>query len=134
MKIVNESGLYGLTFMSRKPEAKKFRLWVTSVLLPTIRQHGGYISPAATDKQVERLQAQLHNERIEKKHFRMLAEMNGVRADRWCSLAQYGDISNHNGLPKLKKRRGAWVADPRFRNSIEIDERQMDFEFTDDEK
>lgn len=132
MKIVNESGLYGLTFISIKPEAKKFRLWVTSDLLPTIRQHGGYISPVATDEQIERLQAELHNERIEKKHFQILAEMEGGRAERWRALSQYGDISKNNGLPKLKKRRGAWVADPRFRNSIEIDERQMDFAFTDE--
>ena len=40
--IVNESGLYSLIFMSRKPNAKKFRKWVTSEVLPSIRKFGYY--------------------------------------------------------------------------------------------
>lgn len=39
---VNESGLYALMFKSRKPEAKAFRKWVTSEVLPTIRKTGEY--------------------------------------------------------------------------------------------
>lgn len=42
MKFVNESGLYHLIFQSRKPEARKFRKWVTSELLPTLRKTGRY--------------------------------------------------------------------------------------------
>lgn len=41
---VNESGLYSLILRSRKPQAKAFRKWVTSVVLPSIRTHGGYIA------------------------------------------------------------------------------------------
>lgn len=40
--IVNESGLYACVLKSRRPEAKTFRKWVTSEVLPSIRQHGGY--------------------------------------------------------------------------------------------
>jgi len=39
---VTESGLYALIFKSRKPEAKAFRKWVTSEVLPAIRKTGGY--------------------------------------------------------------------------------------------
>lgn len=39
---VNESGLYNLIFRSNKPEAKAFRKWVTSEVLPEIRKNGGY--------------------------------------------------------------------------------------------
>ncbi|MEA2104189.1 MAG: Bro-N domain-containing protein, partial [Candidatus Cloacimonadota bacterium] len=39
---VNESGLYTLIIRSRKPEAKKFRRWVTSEVLPSIRKKGHY--------------------------------------------------------------------------------------------
>ena len=39
---VNESGLYSLILGSRKPEAKQFRRWVTSDVLPSIRRTGGY--------------------------------------------------------------------------------------------
>lgn len=40
--IISESGLYSLIFQSRKPEAKKFRKWVTSEVLPSIRRKGYY--------------------------------------------------------------------------------------------
>ena len=40
--IVNESGLYHLIFQSRKPEAKTFRKWVTSEVLPELRKTGSY--------------------------------------------------------------------------------------------
>ncbi|MGP1436261.1 MAG: BRO-N domain-containing protein [Phocaeicola sp.] len=42
MKFVNESGLYHLIFQSRKPEAKKFRKWVTAEVLPSLRKTGRY--------------------------------------------------------------------------------------------
>ena len=41
---VNESGLYGLIFQSRKPEARAFRKWVTNDVLPSIRRTGSYSS------------------------------------------------------------------------------------------
>lgn len=40
--VVNESGLYNLIMSSRKPEAKQFKKWVTSEVLPSIRKHGMY--------------------------------------------------------------------------------------------
>lgn len=45
MTLVNESGLYTLIFTSRKPEAKTFRKWVTSEVLPSIRKTGRYEVP-----------------------------------------------------------------------------------------
>ena len=42
VRAVNESGLYHLIFISRKPEAKAFRKWVTSEVLPSIRRTGIY--------------------------------------------------------------------------------------------
>ena len=39
---INESGLYSLILNSKKPEAKKFKHWVTSVVLPSIRKYGFY--------------------------------------------------------------------------------------------
>lgn len=38
--VINESGLYNVILRSDKPEAKPFRKWVTSEVLPTIRKHG----------------------------------------------------------------------------------------------
>lgn len=45
LQFVNESGLYNLIFQSRKPEARKFRKWVTSEVLPSIRKTGKYCRP-----------------------------------------------------------------------------------------
>ena len=42
MTIINESGLYSLILKSKLPSAKKFKRWVTSEVLPTIRKHGMY--------------------------------------------------------------------------------------------
>ena len=42
--IINESGLYSLVLGSKLPTAKKFKRWVTSEVLPSIRKHGGYIA------------------------------------------------------------------------------------------
>lgn len=40
--LINESGLYSLILSSKMPNAKKFKRWVTSEVLPTIRRHGLY--------------------------------------------------------------------------------------------
>ncbi|THH38087.1 hypothetical protein E4Z66_00480 [Aliishimia ponticola] len=58
--LISESGLYALIFLSRKAEAKVFRKWVTSVVLPAIRKTGSYVAgeehldPTAPDY-IERL-------------------------------------------------------------------------------
>ncbi|MGX7132380.1 BRO family protein [Enterococcus songbeiensis] len=43
--LINESGLYSLILKSKLPNAKKFKRWVTSEVLPAIRKHGGYLTP-----------------------------------------------------------------------------------------
>lgn len=42
--LINESGLYSLILSSKMPNAKKFKRWVTSEVLPTIRKHGAYMT------------------------------------------------------------------------------------------
>ena len=42
LTIINESGLYSLVLSSKLPNAKKFKRWVTSEVLPSIRKHGSY--------------------------------------------------------------------------------------------
>lgn len=44
LAVINESGLYSLIMSSKLPEAKAFKRWVTSEVLPSIRKHGGYIA------------------------------------------------------------------------------------------
>lgn len=46
---INESGLYSAILRSRKPEAKRFKKWVTSEVLPAIRKTGTYTAPATAE-------------------------------------------------------------------------------------
>ncbi len=48
--LINESGLYSLVLSSQLPGAKKFKRWVTSEVLPSIRKHGTY---TATSKELQ---------------------------------------------------------------------------------
>ena len=43
--IINESGLYSLVLSSKLPGAKQFKRWITSEVIPSIRKHGGYLTP-----------------------------------------------------------------------------------------
>lgn len=47
---ITESGLYAVIVRSDKPNAKKFRKWVTSEVLPSIRKHGAYATKDTIDK------------------------------------------------------------------------------------
>lgn len=50
LTIINESGLYSLILSSKLPTAQKFKRWVTSEVLPSIRQHGAYMTPETIEK------------------------------------------------------------------------------------
>jgi prophage antirepressor-like protein len=78
--VINESGLYSLVLSSKLPTAKKFKRWVTSEVLPTIRKHGGYLTPEkiedvllnpdtiiklATELKEERAKRMAHEQQIE---------------------------------------------------------------------
>ena len=47
LTVINESGLYSLILSSKLPTAKKFKRWVTSEILPSIRKTGGYVNDTA---------------------------------------------------------------------------------------
>ena len=64
MIIVNESGLYTLIMRSNKPEAKRFRKWVTSEVLPSINRTGMYDRAGKLENLMERMEKVLA--RIEK--------------------------------------------------------------------
>lgn len=53
MAVINESGLYNVILRSDKPQAKPFRKWVTSEVLPTIRKTGQYNASAKPNKALE---------------------------------------------------------------------------------
>lgn len=53
MVIISESGLFSLVLSSRKPAAKKFKKWVTSEVLPAIKNSGGYLLGATDAERME---------------------------------------------------------------------------------
>lgn len=52
LQIINESGLYSLILSSKLPNAKRFKRWVTSEVLPAIRKTGGYQVPKTPEEQL----------------------------------------------------------------------------------
>ncbi|KAA1803611.1 hypothetical protein FXB61_005725 [Bacillus cereus] len=52
LQTINESGLYSLVLRSRKPQAKAFKKWVTSEVLPSIRKHGAYMTDQVLEQAV----------------------------------------------------------------------------------
>lgn len=62
--LINESGLYSLVLSSKLPTAKRFRRWVTSEVLPSIRRSGSYVLGKKESEQIrllQELQAELTN-------------------------------------------------------------------------
>lgn len=99
--IINESGLYSLMLKSKLPGAKKFKRWVTSEVLPSIRKTGAYSVPGAgraapADNAVfERLWTELERKQ----------KLNGY-VDRFCSYFGWSRRYFLSGMYKLMKRNG----------------------------
>lgn len=90
---INESGLYSLIFKSRKPEAKRFRKWVTSEVLPSIRKTGTYsLRSPRVDQEVRRLKIDAETAEARCKQFTVNKAQNRKLADsgyKPCHIAGY---------------------------------------------
>jgi anti-repressor protein len=103
--IVNESGLYSVILRSDKPEAKRFRKWITSDVLPAIRKRGGYLSPAVDFTNPDNIQVMLDAWRADRD--RLLAAKPAIeshaammRSDKTMSITQ---CAKHFGVhPKTE--------------------------------
>lgn len=89
--IINESGLYSVIMRSDKPEAKPFRKWVTSEVLPAIRKTGSYQAKPMSIAENLAAQAQLLVEqekriaRIEQRVDHALTAIARPQADNWIA-------------------------------------------------
>ena len=124
--IINESGLYSLVLSSKLPSAKKFKHWVTSEVLPTIRRHGAYMTEEALEKAITepdfliRLATQLKEEKAK----RLEAEKQ-IEADRpkvtfanavnvskdGMLLGMLAKLLHQNGVDIGQKRLFQWIRD-----------------------
>ena len=80
--VISESGLYNVILLSRKPEAKKFKRWITHEVLPTIRKHGAYVTSAKLEEMISDPEAwikvltALKDERAAKERLQLEAAQN----------------------------------------------------------
>lgn len=74
--LINESGLYSLILSSKLESAKRFKHWVTSEVLPSIRKHGAYMSPEVIERTLSDpdFLIQLATELKKEREARLLAE------------------------------------------------------------
>lgn len=99
--IINESGLYNAVLGSNKPNAKRFRKWVTGEVLPSIRKTGKY-AVATTMPSPEVLMATLCDaiERASKAEAERDEYKRNLQRIARASKLNFGEISNETGLPK----------------------------------
>jgi anti-repressor protein len=126
MTVINESGVYALIFSSKLPKAKEFKHWVTSEVLPTIRKHGAYATPATIEsiiadpdngiklltalKEEQEKRKALQTQIAEQKPKVIFAE--AVSASKTSILiGDLAKILKQNGIDIGQKRLFAWLRD-----------------------
>lgn len=109
IRVVSESGLYSLTLGSRKPEAKKFKRWITHDVLPSIRKTGSYTVEKAGIRAVEPKQYTIldYARELIASHDREAAKEleNKVLLVELDRSKEYASIKR---MEKLWKRKFAW--------------------------
>ena len=92
--IINESGLYTAILGSKKPEAKQFKRWVTSEVLPTIRKHGAYnVQPKIPTTQREMiLLALAGNEETNQRIDAIEEQVTDLKENATLNPGEYGYI------------------------------------------
>lgn len=105
MKIINESGLYSLILSSKLPTAKKFKKWVTSEILPSIRKHGAYMTEQTLEEVLSnpdtliRLATDLKKEREERQKLQLESKQKDKEIESLKPLATYTErILQSTGL------------------------------------
>ena len=125
---VNESGLYTLIIRSNKPNAKKFRRWVTSEVLPSIRKHGGYISGQENMSEAELLRAALDvaNRQIEEKNNQIQAMKPKVlfaeavtQSEDSLPVGDFAKLLAQNGINTGRTRFMQWLRDNGYLMKVE---------------
>lgn len=101
MVVINESGLYSLILSSKLPSAKKFKKWVTSDVLPSIRKHGMYATEELLDNPDLLIAAATKLK--EEKAARLEAEMQRDKLIHQNKLYTTSEIAKELGLSSATK-------------------------------
>lgn len=92
MWLISESGLYALIFTSVKPNAKAFRKWVTSEVLPTIREMGKYTLEQEQDRQMKMRMLSNNIDKVDNKiedHKKEVRRLNNIKEKMQKELRQF---------------------------------------------
>ena len=115
MTIINESGLYSLILSSKLPTAKKFKHWVTSDVLPSIRKTGSYQKPLSRDQLIA--QALIEAQAVIEEKDNRIKEMrpkeifsDAVATSKTSILiGELAKLLKQNGIEIGQKRLFAWM-------------------------
>lgn len=101
MTAVTESGLYALIFKSRKLEARRFRKWVTSEVLPSIRRTGQYSAAVSAAVMERALRYELNDRRDILKRIGGIMSQYGISAAAVKRLAERAEyiLASSGGRP-----------------------------------
>lgn len=134
--IINESGMYSLVLSSKLPQAKEFKRWVTSEVLPTIRKHGMFATDELLDNPdfaIATLQ-KLKEEREAKKLLEATIEeqkpkvifANAVSASHTSILVgEFAKIMRQNGSKMGQNRMFDWLRENGYLISRKGSDRNM---------
>lgn len=120
MAIINESGLYSLILSSKLPNAKKFKKWVTSEVLPSIRKNGGYIAGQETmsdDELMARALQVAQNKILERDKQIETMKPKAIFADAVAAshtsilIGDLAKLISQNGVNIGQKRLFKWLRD-----------------------
>lgn len=128
LTIINESGLYSLIMSSKLPDAKRFKRWVTSEVLPQIRKHGMYATAELLNNPDLAIQA-FTALKAEREKVQALSLTNAIQAQQIAELqpkASYYDvILNCKDLISISKiakdygKSGRWLNEELHRRHIQ---------------
>ena len=102
--LINESGLYSLILSSKLPEAKQFKRWVTSEVLPSIRKDGGYISISneMSDEEIMAKALVVAQKTIERKNLE-LQEQKKIILEQQPKVEFYDDVAGSKDAVAMKE-------------------------------
>jgi anti-repressor protein len=132
MITINESGLYALVLRSNKPEARRFRKWVTSEVLPAINRHGVYMTPQkieeallnpdmiirlATELKSERTKVRALEAKVEADHSKVLFADCVAASHSSTTVNGLAKTISQNGVPIGQKKLFKWLRKRKYLGS-----------------
>lgn len=126
LTVINESGVYALVFGSKLPNAKRFKRWVTSEVLPSIRKHGAYMTDSTLEQALTspdfliKLATELKTEKEKRQALEVQAEENKPKvlfadavsvSNTSILVGDLAKIIKQNGVNIGANRLFAWLRD-----------------------